>query len=292
MPDMIALATTRTRALLRSALLTLLSALLLTAVPLHVPGAYVAATAAAKGRPHPKPSPTPPPTPVPAPGVPGGPPHPPRILPPDPCAAFRRVGAALAISSTHAAPAGLRWRRTPPPLINPHRRYLLDMRIGLPDQQGRTLRPAGVATIQLDPLHNPRTVNAFLFLACNGYYRDATVDRLIAGSLVEGASPSGLAHGGPGFAFPTDPVRAPYRRGVVVLVDSGPAVGTGRFLILLATLVLPPRYTIFARVVGGLALVDSLSHAPTTSQPDAQESSLPLRPARILSIDLRIMAPH
>ena len=166
------------------------------------------------------------------------------------------------------------------------------MRIGLPDQQGKTLRPAGVATIQLDPLHNPRTVNAFLFLACNGYYRDATVDRLIAGSLVEGASPSGLAHGGPGFAFPTDPVRAPYRRGVVVLVDSGPAVGTGRFLILLATLVLPPRYTIFARVVGGLALVDSLSHASTTSQPDAQESSLPLRPARILSIDLRIMAPH
>ena len=292
MPAMRALTTTRTRAMDRFALLTLLSVLLLTAVPLVGPGAHATATAAAKGRTHPKPSPTPPPTPVPAPGVPGGPPHPPRILPPDPCAPFRRAGAALAISTTHAAPVGFRWRRTPQPLINPHRRYLLDMRIGLPDQKGRTLRPAGVVTLQLDPLHNPRTVNAFLFLACNGYYRDATFDRLVSGSLVEGASPSGVARGGPGFVLPTDPVRASYRRGVVALVDSGPDAAAGRFLILLATLVLPPRYTIFARVVGGLDLVDSLSRAPTTNQPDAQEPSMPLRPARILSIELRIMAPR
>lgn len=277
------------RHLPRIAVLALICvALIVAAAPLPTPGLSATATAATKGRRHPRPSPTPLPTPVPAPGGPGGPPHPPRILPPDPCAPFRRAGAALADPATHGTPAAPRWRRTPPALINPHRRYLLDLRIGLSTQDKAT-HTLGTVIIQLDPLHNPRTVNAFLFLVCNGYYRDATLDRLIPGSLVEGASPAGIAAGGPGFALPTDPVHAAYHRGVVALVDSGPNAAAGRFLILLDTLVLPPHYTIFARVVGRLDVLDTLSNAPTTDQPDAQEPSLPLRPPRILSMGFRII---
>lgn len=262
------------------------------AVPLSAPDAPTPVLAAAKGRHHPRPSPTPVPTPPPAPGEPSGPPHPARILPPDPCAPFRRAGVSLAVRAAHSGPAVLRWRRLPPPLVDPRRRYLLDLRIGTPDHPGTPAASRGTVTIQLDPLHNPRTVNAFLFLVCNGYYRDTAIDRLIAGSLVEGASPGGIARGGPGFPLPSDPVHAAYRRSTVALVNSGPDAGTGRFLILLDTLSLPPRYTIFARVLSGMDLLDSLSRLPTVNQPDAQERSLPLRPPRISAMTIRMGAQH
>jgi len=55
---------------------------------------------------------------------------------------------------------------------------------------------------------------------------------------------------------------------------------------LLDTLILPPEYPIIGSVTIGLAVVDRLSRFRATLQSDAQETSLPLTPIRILSLSV------
>jgi cyclophilin family peptidyl-prolyl cis-trans isomerase len=215
--------------------------------------------------------------------------HPFVMPPPDYCTPFKAAGARY-LHKGPAHPTGHpRWTHAPPMLVDPHRKYYVNLAITLPTPKRARHAAGGTVTMQLDPLHAPTTTNDFLFLACNGYYAGATFDRVIPGLLVEGGLPADAGtrgyQDGPGYPLATGPARGQYARGAVAMLDDG------RFFILLDRLIVPPRYTVFGKVTAGMDSLTRLSNAPVTMQPDAQEPSLPLQPYRITSIGLAVTKP-
>ncbi len=110
----------------------------------------------------------------------------------------------------------------------------------------------GRMTFNLVPQEAPRAVNSFLFLAQEGYYDGMTVHRVVPGVLVETGDPTGTGTGDPGYTFEIEPPQQPYRRGDLVMANSGAPNSNGsRFYILLSDVSedeLPANATIFARV--------------------------------------------
>ena len=110
----------------------------------------------------------------------------------------------------------------------------------------------GRMTFNLVPQEAPRAVNSFLFLAQEGYYDGMTVHRVVPGVLVETGDPTGTGAGDPGYTFEIEPPQQPYRRGDLVMANSGAPNSNGsRFYILLSDVSedeLPANATIFARV--------------------------------------------
>lgn len=110
----------------------------------------------------------------------------------------------------------------------------------------------GRMTFNLVPQEAPRAVNSFLFLAQEGYYDGMTVHRVVPGVLVETGDPTGTGTGDPGYTFEIEPPQQPYKRGDLVMANSGAPNSNGsRFYILLSDVAddeLPPNATIFARV--------------------------------------------
>lgn len=166
--------------------------------------------------------------------------------------------------------------------LKPRATYSLTLRVSAGKRA-----PAIAFTIKLAASVAPRTVNSFLFLACNGYYAGATFDRVIAGRLIEG----GAQGDGPGYAFAPESAPPAYTRGVVAMADDGSARDGDRFIVLLDRLIVPPRYTLLGTVSDGLGALDRLSRVPVIQQPDAQEVSLPRTPPRLEAISLRVVAP-
>src|SRR3982750_3043169 len=58
---------------------------------------------------------------------------------------------------------------------------------------------AGVMTAELYPKIAPQTVNAFVFLARQGFYEGVIFHRVIPGFMIQGGDPTGTGTGGPGY---------------------------------------------------------------------------------------------
>lgn len=216
--------------------------------------------------------------------------HPPVYVPPDYCHPFRIPAPAAKAARAGTAPTtrslSAPWTRAPHRLVDPHARYTLAIAIS-----GPGVRDRGTVVVALDARHATDAVNTLIFLACNGYYDGALVDRVIPGRLVEGGAPRPGTTPGPLFPAAAPPAIGAYTRGVVALC--GDSQADGRFFIPLERLELPARYTIVGNVTAGLAVLERLSRAPATLQPDAQEATLPLTPIRFASLALHVdAAPH
>jgi cyclophilin family peptidyl-prolyl cis-trans isomerase len=143
-------------------------------------------------------------------------------------------------------------------------------------------KPPETFTVQPDIRSVPHTANSFLFLACAGYYTGSSLDRVIAGRLVEGGSPPSPP--GPGYGFLREAVHGSYGRGTVAMVDDGSPTDGGRFFIPLDRMTLPPLYVILGTVSAGLSALDRVARTPVGLQPDAQERTAPLERLRISAV--------
>jgi len=247
------------------------SALVVAVACTALPGA---ALAAKKPPAHPTPTPRahrPPARPSPTPHVRKPPPTAtPKPPPPDACKSFRGAGMA---------PQGHNlWGKPPRVVVSIHRGYTATLKT-----------TKGSITISLAASTDPITVNNFLFLSCNGFYNGTIFHRVTPGILIQGGDPTGTGTGGPGYVFKNEPVHGSYVRGVVAMGNYGPNTNGSQFFILLAPIVLPPTYTIFGRVVAGMAVADAIANVPTTKQPDAAENTRPVHPDHISSV--RVTSP-
>jgi peptidyl-prolyl cis-trans isomerase B (cyclophilin B) len=104
-----------------------------------------------------------------------------------------------------------------------------------------------------------KAASNFIYLANDGFYNGLTFHRVESGFVVQGGDPLGNGTGGPGYQFEDDPVIKSYTKGIVAMANAGPNTNGSQFFIMLAdNPTLPPKYSIFGKVILGQETVDKL----------------------------------
>lgn len=104
-----------------------------------------------------------------------------------------------------------------------------------------------------------KAASNFIFLANDGFYDGLTFHRVEPGFVVQGGDPLDNGRGGPGYKFEDEPITKSYNRGIVAMANSGPNTNGSQFFIMLAdNHGLPPKYTIFGKVISGMEVVDKI----------------------------------
>ena len=167
-----------------------------------------------------------------------------------------------------SSPKTQRFDGPPPMVIDPTRTYTAEM-----------LTSKGALTIALDPIGAPKTVNNFVFLARWHYYDGIVFHRIIPGFMCQGGDPEGSGRGGPGYRFEDElPLPGRYEIGSIAMANAGPNTNGSQFFIVSGPdgVGLPPAYSLFGKVVGGLDVVKAIesvgSRSGAPSEPVVIES--------------------
>lgn len=127
----------------------------------------------------------------------------------------------------------------------------------------------GEFDIQLFALQAPVTVNNFVFLARDGYYKGLTFHRYIGDFMIQGGDPRGDGSGGPGYKFNDEQGALLLKHdgpGILSMANAGPNTNGSQFFITHgATPHLDGKHAVFGRVMGdeGQKVVDSLRQGDT-----------------------------
>ncbi len=138
----------------------------------------------------------------------------------------------------------------PPMIIDPQRTYRATM-----------VTSHGTMELLLDPLAAPMTVNSFVFLARWHYFDGVIFHRIIPGFVLQGGDPTGTGTGGPGYRFDDElPKPGRYELGSLAMANAGPHTNGSQFFIISGPdgVRLPPLYSLFGKVVGGLDVVATI----------------------------------
>ncbi|MFF2378147.1 peptidylprolyl isomerase [Streptomyces xiamenensis] len=146
----------------------------------------------------------------------------------------------------------------------------------------RLATTCGDIEIALDAEAAPRTVNSFAFLAGEGYLDHSPCHRLVTEGIhvLQCGDPTGTGAGGPGYNIPDENLDAPevadgvYPAGTVAMAnqynpqeDSGRDSGGSQFFLVYEDSPLPPDYTPFGTVTGGLDVLETIVAAGSTTDP-------------------------
>ncbi|HLK44963.1 MAG TPA: peptidylprolyl isomerase [Acidimicrobiales bacterium] len=145
----------------------------------------------------------------------------------------------------------------PPMIIDADKRYTAEMRTS-----------KGSITIALDPIGAPATVNSFVFLARWHYFDGIVFHRVIPGFVLQGGDPTGTGTGGPGYRFDDElPKPGRYELGSLAMANAGPDTNGSQFFIISGPqgVALPPKYSLFGKVVNGLDVVAAIDAIGTGS---------------------------
>lgn len=123
----------------------------------------------------------------------------------------------------------------------------------------------GLVTIALDADAAPKTVNNFVVLARYHYFDTLPFHRIIPGFVVQGGSPDATGTGSPGYEFEDElPAAGAYTLGKVAMANSGPDTNGSQFFIVVGDASsLPPSYSLFGEVTGGMDVVQAIAAAGT-----------------------------
>ena len=108
----------------------------------------------------------------------------------------------------------------------------------------------------------PITVNSFVYLAQNDWFDNVIFHRVLPGFVAQSGDPSGTGMGFPGYTYANEismdlKYDAP---GLVGMANSGANTNGSQFFITYDALPqLDGQYTIFAKVIEGMAVVESLT---------------------------------
>ncbi|MFF4379696.1 peptidylprolyl isomerase [Kitasatospora sp. NPDC001547] len=158
------------------------------------------------------------------------------------------------------APNGKQWQAEPPMTIDPSGSYTMTL-----DSN------CGKVTVALDAAKAPHTVNSFAFLAGEQYFDHTKCHRLTTDGIfvLQCGDPTASATvpggtGGPGYKFADENLTgATYPAGTVAMANSGPGTNGSQFFLVYKDTKLPPNYTPFGKVTGGLDAVQKIAAAGT-----------------------------
>ncbi|HEX3623350.1 MAG TPA: peptidylprolyl isomerase [Acidimicrobiales bacterium] len=149
-----------------------------------------------------------------------------------------------------SSPRTQKFSGPPPMCIDPAKSYTATM-----------VTNKGTMTIALDPGAAPNTVNNFVVLARYHYFDGVTFHRIIPGFVIQGGDPQGTGTGGPGYKFADElPKPGRYEMGSLAMANAGPNTNGSQFFIISGPngMGLPPQYSLFGKVVGGMDVVMEL----------------------------------
>jgi peptidyl-prolyl cis-trans isomerase B (cyclophilin B) len=145
--------------------------------------------------------------------------------------------------------------KTPPDMIiDPAKTYTATMKT-----------TKGDMTIDLDAKDAPKTVNNFVFLACDGFYDGLLWHRVVNDPqnhfIIQGGDPKGDGSGGPGYII--DDEISPNIRfdqpGVLAMANAGPNTnGSQIFITLSPQPTLNDKYSAFGKVTSGQSAADNM----------------------------------
>jgi peptidyl-prolyl cis-trans isomerase B (cyclophilin B) len=162
---------------------------------------------------------------------------------------------STAKSSSSAAPtpskSGKQWPAEPAMSIDTKANYTMSL-----DMTG------GKVTIALDAAKAPHTVNSFNFLAGQQYFDGTKCHRLTTEGIyvLQCGDPTGTGSGGPGYQFADENLTgATYPAGTVAMANAGPGTNGSQFFLVYKDTQLPPNYTPFGKITGGLDVVQKIA---------------------------------
>lgn len=119
----------------------------------------------------------------------------------------------------------------------------------------------GDIVLCLQPELAPQSVNNFVTLSRNKFYDGLTFHRVVPDFVIQGGDPQGSGSGGPGYAFPDEPVRQQYVDGAVAMANSGPNTNGSQFFIDISdnTTKLQPLYNLFGKTSSGLDVAKQIT---------------------------------
>lgn len=135
----------------------------------------------------------------------------------------------------------------------------------------------GVIVLELFPDAAPYSVDNFLTLTDRGFYNNLTYFRVIENFVVQGGDPKNTGDGDPGYTIPAELNSIEQLTGIisyglnydpkanVPLVDSA---GSQYYITESPQLHLDRGFTVFGRVVRGMAVVDAIAPQPGNASPD------------------------
>ena len=117
----------------------------------------------------------------------------------------------------------------------------------------------GSFTIEFFPEAAPLTVDNFISLAKQGYFRGITFHRVVPNFVIQGGDPRGDGSGGPGHQIRCEINEHGYGRGTVGMALSGKDTGGSQWFVTHSPQPhLDGGYTVFGTVVNGMDTVDSI----------------------------------
>ncbi|MFB7946142.1 peptidylprolyl isomerase [Kitasatospora phosalacinea] len=123
---------------------------------------------------------------------------------------------------------------------------------------------AGKVTFSLDAAKAPHTVNSFVFLAGQQFWDGTKCHRLTTEGIyvLQCGDPTGTGSGGPGYSFADENLTgATYPAGTVAMANSGANTNGSQFFLVYKDTQLPPNYTPFGKITGGLDVLQKIADA-------------------------------
>lgn len=141
---------------------------------------------------------------------------------------------------------------------------------------------AGTMTAELYPKIAPQTVNAFVFLAKEGFYEGVIFHRVIPGFMIQGGDPTGTGTGGPGYKLKAEFNDLKHDRGVLSMARTNDpnSAGSQFFVMHARSPHLDRQYSGFGKVISGDDVIDKIANAPKGA------NDRPTKPVQIKKITI------
>ena len=129
--------------------------------------------------------------------------------------------------------------------------------------KGKINTDKGTMVVEFYEKDAPNTVNNFVKLAKEGFYKDLNFHRVIPGFVAQGGCPNGRGDGGPGYKIDCElnGENQFHDRGVLSMAHAGRNTGGSQFFIVHtrnATQHLDRNHTCFGKVIEGLDVIDKI----------------------------------
>lgn len=137
----------------------------------------------------------------------------------------------------------------------------------------------GTIVVELYSRDAPKTVANFVHLTDEGFYNGVKFHRVIKDFMIQGGDPLTKddtnvqlwGTGGPGYQLEdelnsaTPSYQRGYQRGVLAMANAGPNTNGSQFFIMHQDVPLQHAYSIFGKVVEGIAVVDAIANVAVDS---------------------------
>lgn len=128
----------------------------------------------------------------------------------------------------------------------------------------------GEIAFELLPQEGPKAASNFVYLTKKGFY-DGLIFHRVETWVIQGGDPTGTGMSGPGYSFEDDPVKLPYKKGIVAMANAGPNTNGSQFFIMTKDVPLGPNYSIFGRVISGQDVADRMAVGDTIEKVTVEE---------------------